>query len=369
MKKKTIIAYLLIFALFLSACVYIPPVETQDGGTSPTSSSGARLGGIYGVKTGKYMYVSFEVGDITITGMALIDWTGDSAEAVIPDKVMDIPVVAIGVDYKSIKLFDESLERVILPETIQYIGCNVFTDCINLEQINLPSGIIVIDRSAFRNCTSLHSLDLPSTLTRIGHIAFSGCKNLTNLKLPEGIEYIGSQAFNDCPGLTEVCITTDMVIDNFTFSDALGLQKVTIQEGITKIPTFSGCKKLTELTIPSSVKVLGIIDWDNYSYGLPTISGTSITSIEIPEGVTHLGWGFFEGAPLESIILPSTLEETCHSTLDCDTLKAVYFRGTEEQFMESLYDEITAPIYFLSETQPTQEGNYWHYVDGKPVVW
>ena len=28
-----------------------------------------------------------------------------------------------------------------------------------------------------------------------------------------------------------------------------------------------------------------------------------------------------------------------------------------------------ATNYFYSETAPTEEGNFWHYVDGKPTPW
>jgi hypothetical protein len=28
-----------------------------------------------------------------------------------------------------------------------------------------------------------------------------------------------------------------------------------------------------------------------------------------------------------------------------------------------------SPRYSYSETAPTDEGNFWHYVDGKPTLW
>jgi hypothetical protein len=28
-----------------------------------------------------------------------------------------------------------------------------------------------------------------------------------------------------------------------------------------------------------------------------------------------------------------------------------------------------APRYYYSETEPTEPGNYWHYVDGVPTPW
>ena len=32
-------------------------------------------------------------------------------------------------------------------------------------------------------------------------------------------------------------------------------------------------------------------------------------------------------------------------------------------------DLINTIIYYYSEIEPITLGNYWHYVDGEPVVW
>ena len=31
--------------------------------------------------------------------------------------------------------------------------------------------------------------------------------------------------------------------------------------------------------------------------------------------------------------------------------------------------EATKPRYMYSETAPTRDGNYWHYVNGRRVIW
>jgi hypothetical protein len=30
---------------------------------------------------------------------------------------------------------------------------------------------------------------------------------------------------------------------------------------------------------------------------------------------------------------------------------------------------VNATRYYYSETEPTEEGNFWHWVDGEVVVW
>ena len=302
-----------------------PPTDPASDNTAHTDFAIVSVGTFdYRVGSCCYRKITLSVGGQEITGMALYSRMYEVEELIIPDQVGGLPVIAIGTapEYAQEMPFynDKTLKRVVIPETVCLIGVR----------------------------------------------SFANCTELTDLALPSGIKCIGSWAFENCPGLKEITITADMKLYTFSLSGAGGLQKVTIQEGVTELHSFHGCENLTELTLPSSMEKLGLFGSDGNE---SSFYGTSITFLEIPEGVTYLGWYLFEGAPLESIILPSTLEETGDRAFNCEALKAVYFRGTEEQFIESLYDEIAATIYFLSETQPTQEGNYWHYVDGKPVIW
>ena len=60
---------------------------------------------------------------------------------------------------------------------------------------------------------------------------------------------------------------------------------------------------------------------------------------------------------------------------ECNTLEAVYYRGTATQWQAVTIGSdsfvSTTTVYCYSETQPTDTGNYWHYdTDGvTPVKW
>ena len=43
----------------------------------------------------------------------------------------------------------------------------------------------------------------------------------------------------------------------------------------------------------------------------------------------------------------------------------------EEIFINGAYNQnlTGARRYYYSDSEPTEEGNYWHYVDGEIVVW
>jgi hypothetical protein len=52
----------------------------------------------------------------------------------------------------------------------------------------------------------------------------------------------------------------------------------------------------------------------------------------------------------------------------------VFFGGTEEQFdaieIADSNEAITdANLYIYSESEPTDDGKYWHYEGGSPVIW
>jgi len=60
----------------------------------------------------------------------------------------------------------------------------------------------------------------------------------------------------------------------------------------------------------------------------------------------------------------------------CSSLTTIYYTGTAEDW-DKIYigngneDLTAATIYYYSDSQPTDESNYWHYdADGvTPVIW
>ncbi len=116
---------------------------------------------------------------------------------------------------------------------------------------------------------------------------------------------------------------------------------------------FSGCSKLTNLTIGNGVTSIGHFAF-YYCSGL--------TSITIPDSVTSIGNYAFEY---------------------CGGLKTVYYKGSAEQWDKiSIYGSnnylTSATRYYYSKTEPAlnsdgtaYDGNYWHYdTDGAtPVIW
>jgi hypothetical protein len=93
--------------------------------------------------------------------------------------------------------------------------------------------------------------------------------------------------------------------------------------------------------------------------------------------MANIGSATFQGCDaLESIVIGIGVKTVAGSAFaECVAFKTVFYRGTvsdreniniEAESNKALMD---ATWYYYSETKPTVQGNYWHYVDGVPTVW
>ena len=85
---------------------------------------------------------------------------------------------------------------------------------------------------------------------------------------------------------------------------------------------------------------------------------------------------FYTNKKIASIIVPDSVIFIGYSGFYwCNDLTSVYYTGTAEEWAEISIDYSNtaltdATIYYYSETESTEEGNYWHYdKNGEIVVW
>ena len=290
-----------------------------------------------------FTYTLDALGNATITG-----YTANPGVMVIPEKVDEHPVVAVGKEAFKNKT---NLISVILPEGIETLEQSCFEGCRGITAINIPDSVTEMGENVFMNCSGLYevtlpvnkkyteigkyifkgtsslhtvnmspyitkideeafcnsgleSLDLPDDITFIGYKAFFGCKQLKTLHLPEYLEVFGGCAFGDCDSLTSVTIPK-RVKENEYYPDYHYFADNDLEGGL-----FKYCDSLTEVTFEDGTKTIG----HNVLNGC-----TGLKKVNIPDTVTCIGMHAFNACKsLEEIALPESLTE----------IDALAFRGT-----------------------------------------
>lgn len=141
-----------------------------------------------------------------------------------------------------------TIEEVILPITIDFIGTNVFEGCTSLKKIELPKELKYIGANSFLNCTSLEEITLPENLLYITKGLFYGCTNLTNINIPKTIISIQEHAFAHCESLNDFELHEGLLyIEGYVFKGCLTLTKFKLPKSIitSELTAFLDCPNLS----------------------------------------------------------------------------------------------------------------------------
>lgn len=195
-------------------------------------------------------------------------------------------------------------------KVIHTIGKKAFRGNTKVERVVIETGVTVISEGAFSGCTNLVSVSIPPSVERIGELKATG-------KTAED----GAFAFT---GLREISIPSSVnVLGVYTFSNS-ALESINLPDSVQEIGkyAFEDCQCLTEAFLPASLysipnglfkkcKNLAKIGFpiDLYEIGSSAFSGCkSITTVELPHRVVELGKSVFSGcSSLSKIYVPHTV--------------------------------------------------------------
>lgn len=187
-----------------------------------------------------------------------------------------------------------NVNKIILPDTITYIGqwafrfckklteitipyqatisSDTFDSCISLEKINIQEGSIKyknIDGVIFNYAETtliryapaleIESYVVPSSVINIYHGAFDSAQYLKNVELPQGIEVIRNRTFSNCIALETVDIPDSVItIESSAFSGCKKLNNISLPDGLMSIGSsaFSSCESLTSIILPVNITKL-----------------------------------------------------------------------------------------------------------------
>ncbi|MCR4958224.1 MAG: leucine-rich repeat domain-containing protein, partial [Prevotella sp.] len=169
---------------------------------------------------------------------------------VLPDYLESLPSNAFSQCY--------NLNSVVLPATMKTIGGGAFYRCYNLREAIIPEGVTSIGKDVY-NESGLWKVQFPSTLKVISAGTCHYCYELTDIVLNGQTEIDDSYAFAQCTHLRQVKMPSTMEhIYNEAFQGCTRLADVQLNEGLIDMwnGTFDNCPALTHITLPSSVQGL-----------------------------------------------------------------------------------------------------------------
>ena len=242
--------------------------------------------------------ITGEAGGYAVVGVG----TCNTREIRIPDTYNGLPVVGI---WDGAFQDLEWLSKVVIPDSVEWIGIVAFDNCPNLEKLEIPDSVTFMGAMAVRNCPKavetvdgvtyvdkwLLRCDLgvtelnirPDTVglaeTAVSGGLDGGFEGLTNIVIPNSVRYL-------CNGVFEACF---------------GLKSITLSENIRQIPSraFYECYSLESITIPSGVTEIG-----EYAFYFCR----ALVNVQLPVGLEHIGrQAFYQCSSLAEIELPDTV--------------------------------------------------------------
>lgn len=216
-----------------------------------------------------------------------------------------------------------------------------------------------IDKNAFYGSTGLTSIEIPSTVTTIGNNAFYGCtglkeltwnakncpsngdmttSNIEKVTIGPEVEVLPS-GFVSNSKISEVTIPSSIsIIGDYAFSNCTGLLNVNIPDSLQTIGnhSFMGCTGLASLTIGKSVAFIGNgafsscnnlkeLIWNakncSSNGNMPT---SNIENVTIGPEVEILPEGFAEESKITEVTIPNSVTAIGNSAFyNCSDLKSI----------------------------------------------
>lgn len=179
-----------------------------------------------------------------------------------------------------------------LTSKVTFIGNKVFADCKKLKSISIPASVRGINPGAFNNCVSLRSIHVASgnrnycsqdgvlyNKNKTKLIQYPLHKTNRSFRTPSTLVSIRSNAFSENHYMQSVVVKANK-IEEGAFQNMSALKHVTILSGTAKIESqaFAYCSALNKVVLPDSVSVIG--------YG--AFEGSGIATIHIPSSLKKL---------------------------------------------------------------------------------
>ncbi len=320
----------------------------------------------------------------------------------IPSIYNDLPVVEI---YELAFNNLNTVERVLIPDTVTSINLYSFMGCTSLKEIVIPKSLTYISSSVFENCENLENvyytgtiadwcnivfedtpmkyaenfymldrnneyyevteLVIPDTITSIGNYQFYGFGNIKKVTIPEGVTNIGHNAFTNCSNLISVDLPSTITnMGDFVFENCSNLKDIELPNTITSMGggVFAYCESLEEITIPTGI---------NKIYMMSFVGCTSLKNIVLPDNIYSIDLSAFSGCSgLTNVEISDSVEKIENSAFaDCTSLTKIViplYVNKMGSYVFSGCENLT--IYCRVKSKPIGWDANWN-IENCPVIW
>ena len=169
-------------------------------------------------------------------------------------------------EYKTMPRYEYLPENLVIPSEVPLQGKAykvvsidqwAFYACTMLKSVTIPSSVTFIGLSAFQYCENLVNVDIPTSVTTVEGFAFSYTKWYDNL--PDGEVYINNTLYRykgTAPENTQIVVKDGTTrIAGFTFWNQSNIVAIELPQTLTNIEhgAFEGCTQLSSILIPKNV--------------------------------------------------------------------------------------------------------------------
>ena len=255
-------------------------------------------------KSDRFDFKKLDDGSYMITS---IDVQKTGNRIAIPSTYKGKAVTVIG--RNAISLFAkglESIEEIIIPDSVKLIESRAFQNCQNLKKVSIGGGVETIEEGAFAESyiktlsldpNNIHFELLNGCLCQNGNLVIG----LDDATVPEGINRICAYAFSGQLIKSVRVPQTCSEIGNGAFSKCSVLEEIELPDGLHTIgaKAFYYCTKLQKIVLPDSLTEIGNV----------CLYGTGIKEIIVPGTEKNIPLAaFMECVNLERVVLLQGVE-------------------------------------------------------------
>ena len=237
-----------------------------------------------------------------IKGTTLQGYVGAENAVVIPDNITKIDDDVF---------LNTTITSVEIPDSVTTIGDNAFAGCEYLTEVTVPDSVTKIGDNVFYGCTSLESATWESK-EGIGDGTFAECAGLTDLSISRELPSIGKEAFKNCESLESIVIPeATKTIASDAFDGCVNMQSIDVEETNTYFMSYDNAlytaNGVTLYRCPQGARTIEVYDGTKM-IGENAFYGCKLGKVTLPESVTTVEDGAFDGSEIQTLCLGKALE-------------------------------------------------------------